>query len=97
MDKIGLAYSGKYSFIETHMFWPINHQVSPKEESLKCIDCHVRENSRLAGLTDFYMPARDYNPWVDNIGTLVIYLSLFGIIAHGTIRIVLTIKNNKQD
>jgi len=30
--------------------------VSPKEKSLKCADCHVRSGSRLAGLTDFYLP-----------------------------------------
>lgn len=96
MKKIGLPYSGKYSFIETQMFWPINHQVSPKDESLKCIDCHVRENGRLAGLTDFYMPARDYNPWVENIGKLVIILSLLGIVVHGSIRVVIGLKNKRQ-
>ncbi|MCB0282546.1 MAG: tetrathionate reductase family octaheme c-type cytochrome [Calditrichaeota bacterium] len=97
MKKIGLPYSGKYAFIETQMFWPINHQVSPKDESLKCIDCHVRENGRLAGLTDFYMPARDYNPWVENIGRLVIILSIMGIIVHGSIRVIFSLKNKRQD
>ena len=96
MKKIGLPYSGKYSFIETQMFWPVNHQVSPKDESLKCIDCHVREKGRLAGLTDFYMPGRDFNPWVENIGTMIILVSLLGIIIHGSIRMGISIKNKKQ-
>ncbi len=96
MENIGLPFSGKYSFIETEMYWPINHQVSPKEESLKCNDCHTRENSRLAGLTDFYMPGRDYSPIVDNLGIVVIILSLIGIIAHGSIRIFLAYNRNKK-
>lgn len=87
MKNIGLPYSGKYSFIETEMYWPINHQVSPKEESLQCTDCHVRENSRLADLTDFYMPGRDYNSLVDTLGKLLIILSLLGIFVHSSIRI----------
>ena len=97
MKKIGLPYSGQYAFIETQMFWPINHQVSPKEESLKCVDCHVRENGRLAGLTDFYMPGRDFNPWVEKIGAAVILFSLLGILVHGSVRIAMSFKNKKRD
>ncbi len=96
MENIGLPYSGKYSFIETVMYWPINHQVSPKEESLQCNSCHTRENSRLAGITDFYMPGRDYNPWIDGLGKLILILSIIGIIAHGSIRLFFHYKNKNQ-
>ena len=48
MKKAGLAYSGEYGFAETEMYWGIDHMVSPKEDALKCRDCHVRgENKRL--------------------------------------------------
>ncbi len=38
--SIGLPYSGKYSFVKTAMFVNINHEVAPKENVLKCRDCH---------------------------------------------------------
>ncbi len=36
----GLAYSGKYAFAETEMYWPITHMVTPKEKALGCTECH---------------------------------------------------------
>jgi octaheme c-type cytochrome (tetrathionate reductase family) len=41
-----LDYSGEYAFIETKMYWPINHMVAPAKNSLKCTDCHSRSESR---------------------------------------------------
>ncbi len=35
-----IAYSGKYGFAPTEMYWPLNHMVSPKEQALACTDCH---------------------------------------------------------
>ncbi|MGK9476382.1 tetrathionate reductase family octaheme c-type cytochrome [Melioribacter sp. OK-6-Me] len=46
MKEVNLDYSGNYDFIETEMYWPINHMVAPKEEALKCKDCHST-NGRL--------------------------------------------------
>ncbi|PLX87735.1 MAG: cytochrome C [Desulfuromonas sp.] len=40
MKASGLPYSGEYGFAETVMYWRLNHQVSPKEEALQCLDCH---------------------------------------------------------
>jgi len=94
MGKIGLPYSGQYSFIETMMYWPVNHQVSPKDQSLQCTDCHTRENGRLANLTDFYMPGRDYSTIVDSLGKLLILLSFVGILIHSSIRIFVRV--NKE-
>jgi len=88
MDYLGLPYSGQYDFIETEMYWPLNHQVSPASKSLSCIDCHSREDGRLASLTDFYMPGRDYYAWIDNIGIVLIVLSFIGVVVHGGLRIV---------
>ncbi|QFU21208.1 tetrathionate reductase family octaheme c-type cytochrome [Shewanella eurypsychrophilus] len=42
MVKKGLEYSGEYGFAATEMWWRINHMVSPKEEALKCNDCHKK-------------------------------------------------------
>ncbi len=87
MNDVGLPFSGKISFIETKMFWPVNHMVSPKENSVACIECHTRDNSRLAGLNDFYMPGRDFSPFVELAGRLLIILSIIGVLIHGSIRI----------
>ena len=46
MASIDLPYSGKYNFVETEMYWPINHMVAPVEKSLKCTDCHTRKATK---------------------------------------------------
>lgn len=96
MKKIGLPYSGKYSFIKTKMFWPINHQVAPKEEALKCNACHTRNDGRLAQLTDFYMPGRDYNSTVEFVGKMMILLTLFGIFIHSLFRAFFRLKKREN-
>jgi octaheme c-type cytochrome (tetrathionate reductase family) len=87
MKEVKLPFSGEISFINTEMYWPVNHMVSSKELSLQCGDCHSRDNSRLANLTDFYMPARDFSPLVESAGTGIILLTLFGVFIHGSIRV----------
>jgi len=87
MEYIGLPYSGEYDFIETEMYWPLNHQVSPAENSLACIDCHQRQNSRLESLTGFYLPGRDFSGPVEAAGIIFLALSLVGIIMHAACRI----------
>ena len=46
MKAAGLDYSGKYDFIETKMYWPINHMVVPKEVALKCTNCHGKNGDK---------------------------------------------------
>jgi len=41
-EKSGIEYSGSYTFVETEMYWDINHMVAPKEEALKCKSCHSK-------------------------------------------------------
>ncbi len=36
----GLAFSGKFEFVPTAVYGSINHEVAPKEQALKCGDCH---------------------------------------------------------
>ena len=87
MKDAGLPFSGEIAFINTEMNWPINHQVSSAKNSVQCADCHSRENSRLAQLTDFYMPGRDYSKIIDFIGIWNIILAFVGIVIHGSLRI----------
>jgi octaheme c-type cytochrome (tetrathionate reductase family) len=35
-----IAYSGKFGFAPTEMYWPLTHMVAPKEKALGCTDCH---------------------------------------------------------
>jgi len=88
MDYIGLPYSGEYDFVETEMYWPLNHQVAPADQSLQCIDCHSRNDSRLAGMDDFYLPGRDFSVPVEAAGILFVLVSIFGIMLHAGCRIL---------
>lgn len=96
MKDAGLPFSGKVSFIETEMYWPINHMVSSKEQSVKCNECHTRKNGRLAKLTGFYMPGRDYSSLVDIAGNWLIVLTFLGILTHGLLRIISNKKVKQQ-
>lgn len=96
MKDVNLPFSGKLSFINTEMYWPINHMVSSKEKSVQCNECHSRENSRLANLKDFYMPARDYSPVIESAGSAILILSLIGVSIHGTVRIFSSRKMRKR-
>ena len=86
------AYSGSWDFVESEAYWPINHMVSPKEETVTCVECHSRYG-RLEGLNDFYLPGRDYSSIVEFGGIGLIILSIIGVIGHGFLRIVAGRKN----
>lgn len=88
MKLVNLPYSGKYGFIETEMYWPVNHMVSPAGKSVPCNDCHTRENGRLAHLGGFYLPGRNYNPWIEHAGGALLALTLAGVLIHGGARVV---------
>lgn len=92
MKTVGLPYSGKYEFIDTVMYWPVNHMVSPKAKSVGCVECHNPQSSRLAGLQGFYMPGRDHSPIVDTAGALAVYGSLGGVALHALARIFLALR-----
>lgn len=89
MKIAGLPWSGEWEFVETEMFLPISHMVSPKENSLSCVDCHARNDSRLATLTDFYMPGRDRNATIDLVGILMILGTVGGVLVHGGVRVII--------
>jgi len=88
MKLVHLPYSGKYGFVETEMFWPVNHMVSPKTQTVQCNECHTRESGRLASLVGFYLPGRDHNALVDRLGVVMLVATLAGVLVHGAVRIV---------
>lgn len=96
MKLVDLPYSGKYGFAETEMYWPINHMVSPAEQSVKCIECHTRTASRLAGLNDFYIPGRDRIPLVEKAGVGMLIATLIGVISHGIGRYVFKVQRQRD-
>ncbi len=88
MKAAGLPYSGRYEFVNTVMYWPVNHMVAPKEKAVSCVECHTRDHSRLANLAGFYMPGRDRNGVVDTLGLLAVAAALAGGLLHGVGRIL---------
>ena len=46
--SVGREFSGEYGFVETVMYWPLTHQVSPAERALTCVSCHSPD-----GVLDF--------------------------------------------
>jgi octaheme c-type cytochrome (tetrathionate reductase family) len=40
MNEVDLNFSDSVDFIETEMYWPINHMVMTAANSLKCTSCH---------------------------------------------------------
>jgi octaheme c-type cytochrome (tetrathionate reductase family) len=95
MADFDLPYSGAYGFVETWSYWPIVHMVAPKEDALDCRDCHAREG-RLQELAGFYMPGRDYNPWVDRIGLGVVLATLAGVLGHGLLRMMAALARRRK-
>lgn len=92
MKSVGLPYSGSYDFIDTLMYWPVNHMVAPKEKSVACVECHTKNNSRLTGLGGFYMPGRDRNRAVEWLGMLALAGALGGALLHAAARILMSLR-----
>ncbi|MGA2623896.1 MAG: tetrathionate reductase family octaheme c-type cytochrome [Bacteroidota bacterium] len=96
MKQINLPYSGKYGFVESEMYWPVNHMVSPKNMSVQCGECHTRNDGRLARLGGFYMPGRDYKPWAEYFGGGILALTLAGVLLHGSLRVIVSLKRKRK-
>ncbi|HDR67571.1 MAG TPA: tetrathionate reductase family octaheme c-type cytochrome [Bacteroidaceae bacterium] len=95
MRRVGLPYSGEHDFVQTITYWPVNHMVSPKNQSVGCAECHTRNNGRLANLAGFYLPGRDSNRALDIFGTLLFFAVLGAVIIHAAFRIIVSIRNKK--
>ncbi len=92
---IGIPYSGEFDYVETTSAFPITHMVAPKENAVNCTECHIRENSRLAGITNIYIPGRDKSGLLDTIGWLSVLGAMAGVLLHGIGRFF-TRKNGRE-
>lgn len=86
-------FSGQTGFVETEVSWPLNHMVSPKDQALSCESCHTSGNSRLSGISDFYLPGRDRSKAVEHVGNVLIIVSILAVVVHGALRILSSPKN----
>ncbi len=93
MEKNHIPYSGEYGFVETYSFWPITHMVAPHEDAVGCAECHSRDG-RLKELKGFYMPGRDNFPWLDILGYIALAGALVGVLLHGLLRKLFSLKNH---
>ncbi|HPP46369.1 MAG TPA: tetrathionate reductase family octaheme c-type cytochrome [Accumulibacter sp.] len=87
MQEVGVPFSGKVDFIKTQMYWPITHMVAPAKDALACSECH-RSGGRLEKIQGVYIPGRDHNRLIDNMGWLLAAGTLLGVLVHGALRIV---------
>jgi octaheme c-type cytochrome (tetrathionate reductase family) len=90
-EASGQKFGGKFDFVSTEYTWPITHMVAPKEDALTCTQCHSK-NGRLQNVKGIYMPGRDGNRWLDIFGWLAVFGTLFGVLAHGGLRLYLNRK-----
>jgi octaheme c-type cytochrome (tetrathionate reductase family) len=56
--SVGREFSGEYGWVETVMYWPLTHQVSPADEALTCTDCHTAEGGALDFIALGYSEAK---------------------------------------
>lgn len=97
MKQVGLPYSGEYGFVETVMYWPVNHMVAPKDQAVSCAECHSRsQDGRLAQLAGFYMPGRDYNKPLEWFGMIAFWVSLAAVSLHALARIIFGRRKRKS-
>lgn len=86
MDYVGLDFSGQFDFVETRMYWPIAHQVAPKEAALDCAACHA-ENGRMAAVAGVYLPGGGLNLGA-KLGMVLLSLAALGVLGHAVLRMV---------
>lgn len=87
MEYAELPYSGEFDFVETSYVFPITHMVAPKKYAVGCSECHVREGGRLASLSGFYMPGRDFSDFINLPGWVLVFGALAGVALHALGRI----------
>jgi octaheme c-type cytochrome (tetrathionate reductase family) len=88
MQTVHLPFSGVVTFINTEMYWPVNHMVASKDKAVQCNECHTRNDGRLAKLKDMYLPGRDSSGFVETAGKSILLITLIGVISHGSLRII---------
>lgn len=56
MKEVNLEFSGSVDFIETKMYWSINHLVVSSENALKCTSCHGKGGESLLNWKELGYP-----------------------------------------
>ncbi len=91
-----VPYSGEFDFVATSYVFPTTHMVTPKDNTVACIECHVSANGRLAAIEGVYLPGRDTNKTVTFLGWIAVLGSLAGVCFHGLGRLI-TNGNGKKE
>jgi octaheme c-type cytochrome (tetrathionate reductase family) len=86
-EATGSPYSGQYGFVDTSMLWPITHMVAPKEQALDCAQCHATQG-RLAAVPGIWLPGRDHNTRLDQVGFGLAGIALLGVLTHAVLRLI---------
>jgi hypothetical protein len=86
-EASGMPFSGRYDFVRTEMLWPITHMVAPKEQSVKCGQCHSAAG-RMGDLRGIDVPGRDRQPVIDALGWGAAALALAGVLVHAAARVL---------
>jgi octaheme c-type cytochrome (tetrathionate reductase family) len=87
MKAAGAEFSGKYGFVDTHMYWPITHMVAPAGQALECRECHAAEG-RLAHIAGVYMPGSNPRSLGALLGMAVFFAMAAGVTLHMLLRII---------
>jgi len=56
MSLLKLDFSGEVEFIDTKMYWPINHMVMSSDNALKCTSCHGKGGERILNWKELGYP-----------------------------------------
>ena len=56
MQQIDQKFSGTVDFIETKMYWPVNHMVMSADNAIKCTSCHGKGGEGLLNWKDLGYP-----------------------------------------
>ncbi|WP_319773773.1 tetrathionate reductase family octaheme c-type cytochrome [Breoghania sp.] len=87
MDYMGVPYSGEFGFVDTFMYWPITHMVAPKEDALKCGQCHSKDG-RLSDVPGLYIPGAAPFSDATKIGLGILLFVIVGLLGHMVVRLV---------
>ncbi|MBF0110895.1 MAG: tetrathionate reductase family octaheme c-type cytochrome [Magnetococcales bacterium] len=94
MKEADAPFSGQVGFIRAVMHFPLTHMIAPKEEALKCRECH-RDGGRMDGIEGIYMPGRRNNPLLHQIGKIFVILTLTGVGVHSSMRLLIHLGRRK--
>lgn len=90
-----MDFSGEFDFAEVTTIRALNHTVAPKEQSVQCVDCHSK-GGLMASVPDVYVPGSGQHSWLDRFGGLALLATFAGVLLHGALRWIFTIRRNRS-